>query len=67
MHLLPYPGRGDPARSMTSGEQRESVAIAVLFRSREGERVKRATLVKQALRLLPIYIERTNKLELFWL
>jgi len=41
---------------MTNGEQRECVATAVLFRSGEDERVERATLVKQALRLLPIYI-----------
>ena len=41
---------------MTSGEQRENVATAVLFISREDERMKRATLVKQALRPLRPYI-----------
>ena len=40
---------------MTSGEQRENVANAVLFISGEDERMKRATLVKQALRP-PAYI-----------
>ena len=44
------------AGSVTNGEQRENVAIAVLFRSGEDERMKRATLVKQALRLLLLYI-----------
>ena len=46
----------DPAESVTSGEQRENVATAVLFRYGEDERMKRATLVKQALRPLPTYI-----------
>ena len=35
---------------MTSGEERENVATAVLFISGEDEIMKRATLVKQALR-----------------
>ena len=41
---------------MTSGEQRENVATAVLFISGEDERINRATLVKQALRTLRTYI-----------
>ena len=41
---------------MTSGEQRENVATDVLFISREDEIMKRATLVKQALRPLRPYI-----------
>ena len=58
MNVAPshLPGREDPAGSMTSGEQRENVATAVLFISGEDERMKRATLVKQALRPLRPYI-----------
>jgi hypothetical protein len=41
---------------MTSSEQRKNVATAILFRSGEDERMKRATLVKQVLKPLPIYI-----------
>jgi hypothetical protein len=41
---------------VTSGEQRENVATAVVFRSGEDERMNKATLVKQALKPLPIYI-----------
>ena len=41
---------------MTSDEQRENVATAVLFISGEDDRMKRATLVKQALRPLRPYI-----------
>ena len=41
---------------MTSGEQRENVATAVLFIFGEDERMKSATLVKQALRPLRPYI-----------
>ena len=55
-HLLTFPGGEDPAGSVTSGEQRENVATAVLFISGEDERMKRATLVKQALRPLRPYI-----------
>ena len=41
---------------MTSGEQRENVTTVVLFISGEDERMKRATLVKKALRPLRTYI-----------
>lgn len=51
-----HTGQRDPAGSVTGGDQRENVAIAVLFRSGEDQRMKRETLVKQALRPLPIYI-----------
>ena len=53
-----HTGQRDPTGSVTSGEQRENVAIVVLFISGEDERMKRATLVKQALRpLLPYIVE----------
>jgi hypothetical protein len=53
---LPRWSRSDRnSERVTSGEKRERVATAVLFRSGEDERVKRATLVNLALRLLPIY------------
>ena len=48
LHLHPFPGEGDPVGSMTSGEQRESVATAVMFRSGEDECVKRATLASKS-------------------
>jgi len=41
---------------MTSGEQRENVATAVFFIYGEDERMKRATLVKKALKPLHTYI-----------
>ena len=47
---------------MTSGEQRENVATVVLFRFGENERMKRATLVKQALRPLRTYIVESDYL-----
>ena len=58
MHLLVLytHGQRDPTGSVTGGEQRENVATAVLFISGEDERMKRATLVKQALRPLRPYI-----------
>jgi hypothetical protein len=60
----PLPRRSRSGRNserVTNGEkrERERVATAVLFRSGEDERVKRATLVKLALRLLPIYRSTT--------
>ena len=51
-----HTSRRDPAGSVTSGEQRENVATAVLFISGEDERMKRATLVKKALRPMRTYI-----------
>ena len=39
MHLHPCPGRGCPARFVTSRELRESVATYVFLRSGEHERV----------------------------
>ena len=58
MHLLVlYTHRPKGSgRIVTSSEERENVATAVLFIPGEDEKMKRATLVKQALRPLPTYI-----------
>ena len=56
MNDAPFSPLHTPAGSVTSGEQRENVATAVLFISGEDERMKRATLVKQELRPVRTYI-----------
>ena len=40
LHVLLFPGRMDPAGSVTTGEEGERVATAIFFRSGEGERVR---------------------------